>query len=122
MSEAKELKKELTKEVLDIIRDGKDFVKEQAPELAKDTIGEGVFDAKFGLIIGGILLLAAIIMLNIGILQPLKSYGSLTDLAFAMYLLSGIAGVIGIAFFICNFYSLMIIKKFPKLYLYRKLR
>ncbi len=115
-------KKELTEEILQMIRDGGQFVKEQAPQLAQDVLGEAKLNALISMFGGGIGLLACLTMVLIGVLLPERSYGGMTTNAEMLCIFGGLAGAVGFVFTCIGSYSLYFLQRFPKLYIYRNLR
>lgn len=115
-------KKELTDEVLKIIKDSSAFVKRQAPALAQEVIGEGILLATVGLSIAAVFLLVAIVCFVIATGLPLNYFNHVSDLAFILYMIGGFSGLISAVVGPINGYNLIFMTKFPKLFLYRNLR
>ncbi len=117
-----ELNDQALQQVIQIVAGTKDFMIEQAPQLAKEMIAYEIWESKFLIGIGLTLLTIGLVLIISGILSHRKQKSDyVSESQFVRFAIGGIATVIAVCMTMVNLTSLKAVEISPRAYIVKKI-
>lgn len=111
------MKEEAIAELMKYLKEAVDFSKEQAPDVVKQMLTMGAFQAWFAIIIGISLLVVGLALVLIGTKKGLND-----DVMFGVWFFGAIFVITGMIMIPINYYKYYKVTKCPKVYILEQLK
>lgn len=111
---------ELEKELLNLVRDGRDTVVSQAPDVIRQTLQYDIVSTYGWLIIFGVIAVICPLLIYAWVKENRKPYQDRSEMLFGCLLLGVIGSILSFLAIVCNLATVYQIKNYPKGYLLDK--